>query len=138
MARILAVDPGDKNIGIAISDPTGTIASPLRIIRHRSREKDALAIIDIATENQAGLVIIGYSLNDEGEPTFQGRKSVRLAAAIRSKTQTTVVLWDESLTTQDAIDAARKSRNSTSSRGGHQDDIAAAIILQSYLESRNS
>ena len=103
--RILAVDPGEKNIGIAISDPTGTIANPLTIIKHVSRLIDAATIAQLATENDAKLILVGQVLNDEGKSTPQSRRSVRLAAAIKAQTDLPVEFWDESGSTQAARQA---------------------------------
>src|SRR4030042_516594 len=80
--RILAIDPGEKRIGVAICDPTGTIASPLTVIKHVSRLIDAAAIADLAIQNQAGMIIIGKSLDDDGFPTPASRRADRLAEAI--------------------------------------------------------
>lgn len=134
--RILAVDPGEKRLGIAISDPTGTIANPLAVLKHTARAADAAAIVRLANEHEAGLIIIGQNLDVEGEPTLQSRMAERLAQAIREQTSLKVEMWDESGSTQ----AARAARISMGvrrkKRTGHMDDLAAAVILQSYLDSR--
>lgn len=132
--RILAVDPGEKNIGIAISDPTGTIANPLTIIKHVSRLIDAATIAQLATENDAKLILVGQALNDEGKSTPQSRRSVRLAAAIKSQTDLPVELWDESGSTQAARQAQIMMGTSRKKRAGHLDDLAATYILQTYLD----
>ena len=132
--RILAVDPGEKNIGIAISDPTGTIANPLTIIKHVSRLIDAATIAQLATENDAKLILVGQALNDEGKSTSQSRRSVRLAAAIKSQTDLPVELWDESGSTQAARQAQIMMGTSRKKRAGHLDDLAATYILQTYLD----
>ncbi len=132
--RILAIDPGEKNIGIAISDPTGSIANPLTIIKHISRPIDAATIAQLALENRAKLIIVGQALGQEGESTPQSRRSARLAAAIKTQTNLPVELWDESGSTQ----AARKARQAMGvpqrKRKGHLDDLAATYILQTYLD----
>ncbi len=132
--RILAVDPGEKNIGIAISDPTGTIANPLTIIKHVSRLIDAATIAQLATENNAMLILVGQALNEEGKSTPQSRRSVRLAAAIKSQTDLPVELWDESGSTQAARQAQIMMGTSRKKRAGHLDDLAATYILQTYLD----
>ena len=132
--RILAIDPGEKNIGIAISDPTGTIANPLTIIKHVSRLIDAATIAQLATENDAKLILVGQALNDEGKSTSQSRRSVRLAAAIKSQTDLPVELWDESGSTQAARQAQIMMGTSRKKRAGHLDDLAATYILQTYLD----
>ncbi len=132
--RILAIDPGEKNIGIAISDPTGSIANPLTIIKHISRPIDAATIAQLAFENNARLIIVGQALGQEGESTPQSRRSARLAAAIKTQTNLPVELWDESGSTQAAREARRAMGVSRSKRKGHLDDLAATYILQTYLD----
>ena len=134
--RILAVDPGDKRIGVALSDPTGTIANPLTIVKHISRPIDAATIAQLAHENQAGLIVVGQSLDIDGRPTPQGRRAERLAEAIRTQTQIPVKMWDEGGSTQ----AARAARTALGvprrKRRGHMDDLAATYILQTYIDSQ--
>ncbi|MBM3146087.1 MAG: Holliday junction resolvase RuvX [Chloroflexi bacterium] len=133
--RILAIDPGEKNIGIAISDPTGSIANPLTIIRHRSRAEDAAAILQLAAQNEVGLIVVGQNLDEEGAPTFQGRRAARLRGAIRAITDIPVELWDESGSTQSARQARHDMNAPQSKRRGHLDELAATVILQTYLDS---
>jgi len=134
--RILAIDPGEKNIGIAISDPTGTLARPLQVLKHKNRSEDAKTIAELAAQHQVGLIIIGQALDDEGQSTFSGRKAQRLAGAVRSMTEVPVELWDESHSTQDARAARIAQGVNRSKRAGHLDASAAAIILQSYIEAQ--
>jgi putative Holliday junction resolvase len=133
--RVLGVDPGDKRIGVAISDPTQTIATPYGVIEHSSRQGDARAILAIGEENQIGLVLIGQALNWDGEISPQGKKAARLAEEIQSLSDIPVKLWDEYGSTK----IARRSRQTMNlpkkKRKGHHDQIAAVVILQSYLDS---
>lgn len=133
--RILAVDHGEKRIGLALSDPTATIASPLRVIEHVSRLMDAAQVATLAQENDAGLIVIGQSFDEEGQPNLAGRRAAKFAAALREQTSIPVVLWDESFSTQDARAARIELGVSRKKRSGHQDSLAAVVILQSYLES---
>ncbi len=133
--RVLGIDPGEKNIGIAISDPTGTIARPHAILRHTSRQEDAAAIARLAEETEAGAIVVGQALDSEGNPTVSGRRAARLAAAIRAHTGVPVYLWDESHSTQTARAARLAAGARRKKRRGHLDDLAAAVILQSYLEA---
>ncbi len=135
--RILAVDPGEKNIGIAISDPTGTLARPLTVIKHHSRKADAAAILELGEEHRAGRIIVGQALDADDQPTYQGRKAARLAGALRTQSDLPVELWDESHSTQAARDARIAMGVSRRKRGGHLDEIAATVILQSYLDAQN-
>ena len=135
--RILAVDPGQKNIGLALSDELGIIAKPLTIIKHIKREIDAAQVAAIAAERDAKLIIVGQSLDEDGKPTFEGRRSARFARALREQTNLPVELWDESNSTQIARQAYIQMGVPQKKRRGHLDDVAATVILQTYLESKN-
>lgn len=133
--RILAVDHGEKRIGLALSDPTGTIATPFQVIEHVSRLMDAAQVATLAQENDAGLIVIGQSFDEEGLPNLAGRRAAKFAAALREQTSIPIILWDESLSTQDARTAQIELGVSRKKRAGHHDSLAAVVILQSYLES---
>jgi len=137
--RILAVDPGEKRLGIALSDPSGTIASPLLILEHVSRTIDAATIADLAAQHEVIRIIIGQSLDMENHPTPQGRRAARLAAAIQLQTDLPVELWDEWGSTLAArsvhISLGGSARQRRQRGHGHLDDLAATYILQSYLDS---
>lgn len=135
MMRILAIDPGEKNIGIAISDPNGIIANPHGVIKHVGRAIDAATIAQIAAEQEAGLILVGQALDEEGQATSQSRRAARLAEAIRQQTDLPVQLWDESGSTQAARAARIEMGVSRRKRRGHLDDLAATVILQSYLDT---
>lgn len=136
--RILAVDPGEKRIGLALSDPTGTIANPLVVLKHVSRKLDAAAIAQLARENSAEQIVVGQTLDEEGQPTPQGRRATRLAAAIREQSDLPVILWDESGSTQAARSALIAMGVPQHKRRGHLDDLAATYILQSYLDAHST
>ena len=133
--RILAVDHGEKRIGLALSDPTSTIASPFKVIEHISRTLDAAQVADLASENEVGLIVIGQSFDEEGRPNLAGRRAAKFAEALKVQTQIPVLLWDESFSTQDARAARIALGVSRKDRSGHQDALAAVMILRSYLES---
>jgi len=132
---VLAVDPGSKRIGFAISDPTGQIARPLTVVAHVSRPLDAAVVVDLAVSHQAGLILVGQSFDEHGLPSFEGRRSARLADAIRAQTDIPVLLWDEAFTTQDARTTRLMQGASRKKRSGHLDDLAAAVLLQTYLDT---
>jgi putative Holliday junction resolvase len=133
--RILAIDPGSRRIGLALSDPTGTIANPLAVIPHVARLVDAAAVAELATSHEAGLIVIGQSFDDDGNPSFEGRRSARFAEALKSQTNIPILLWEEAFTTQDARAARIQMGVSRKNRSGHLDDLAATILLQSYLDA---
>ncbi|MBN2386123.1 MAG: Holliday junction resolvase RuvX [Anaerolineales bacterium] len=133
--RVLAVDPGSKRIGLAVSDPTGTIANPLGVIAHTARQVDAAAVAAAAAEQGVGLIVVGQARDDDGVPTFEGRRSARFAAALESQTDLPVILWDESFTTREARAARIAMGVSRRRRRGHLDDLAATVLLQSFLDT---
>ena len=122
---ILAVDPGEVRIGLAISDPTGTIARPLQVIKHVSRPQNAAAVAKIAAAHGADLILVGLPLDDGGEVGHQARRSLRLVEELRNATDVAIKTWDESGSTQMA---------------GTKDEMidarAAAYILQDYLDTQ--
>jgi len=134
--RILAVDPGEKRLGLALSDPSGLVANPLMVILHISRHLDAAQIARVAEEQGAGLIVVGQALDSDGQPSPASRRSARLAAAIRTQTDMPVILWDESHSTQAAQRARRAMGVSRRQRAGHLDELAATYILQTYLDSQ--
>jgi len=129
MSRILGVDPGDVRIGLALSDPLGVIASPLKVIRHVSRLQDAKAILQIAGEYEADTIIVGVPLDQEGSAGPQARKSLRLIHQLRELDEIEIVPWDESGSTRAAMRGARKDT--------FIDARAAAFILQEYLDAQD-
>jgi len=132
--RILAVDHGEKRIGIALSDESATIASPLKVIEHISRALDAAQVADLAAQYNAVLIVVGQSFDEEGMPNPAGRRAARFADELKNQTDIPIELWDESFSTQDARAARIELGVSRKNRAGHQDALAAAVILQSYLE----
>lgn len=136
--RIMSIDPGTKHLGLAISDPTGTIANPLMILKHVSREMDTDAIAREVLKYEVELIVIGQSLDDDGKPTYEGRRSIRLAQMLERKLSVPVKFWNESFSTRDAKSARVLMGGSRKRRAGHLDDLAATVILQSYLDARSS
>ncbi len=136
-ARILAVDPGQKRTGLALSDPTGTIANPLEIIEKPSREATALYIVDLAQEKEVAEIVVGQALHWDGSPSQQSKIAVRLASAIRKNANIPVILWNEYGSTQTAQEARIAMGLSTKKRQQDIDHLAATVILQSYLDAQD-
>lgn len=134
--RILAVDPGSKHIGLALSDPGRQLARPLQVITHVSLRIDAAQIGQFASDNQVNLILIGFPTGGDGELIPQGRHAQKLAEAIRTQSSILVELWDETNSTQIARSSLLEMNVAKSKRGGHQDALAAAEVLQSYLDSK--
>ncbi|MBP6178350.1 MAG: Holliday junction resolvase RuvX [Anaerolineales bacterium] len=136
--RVLAVDHGEKRIGLAISDETATIANPLKVVEHVSRVIDAAQVADLAAQNNVSLIVIGQSFDDDGNPNPAGRRAGRFADELKNQTSIPIELWDESFSTQDARAARIQLGVSRKKRAGHQDVFAAVVILQSYLEAHRT
>ncbi len=133
--KVLAVDSGSERLGVAISDATGTIANPLLVFKHTKREQDAEKIVELAGENEVSEIIIGQAFYSDGTPNPSGRKSARLADAIKEITQIPVILWDEYESTKLARQAMKELRSGKKKQRSHLDDLAATVILQDYLDS---
>ncbi|HUV15009.1 MAG TPA: Holliday junction resolvase RuvX [Pelolinea sp.] len=134
--KVLAVDWGSKRIGLAVSDSSATIAKPLCVIEHTSRKTDALSIIKKSLEVTAEIILVGVTYNDENLLTPSGRSAKRLAEEISKNSPKEIILWDEGFTTNDAKDLMFRAGKSRKKRQGHVDDIAAAVFLQKFLDSR--
>ena len=136
--RTLALDVGEKRVGIAISDPTGIIARPLQTLVRGSREEDLGAVIALVAEHDVGLVVVGRPLSLDGTEGPQARRVARYAEALAATLPVPVVAWDERFTTVAAEEILRRTRKKKQ-RAHTRDEvdaIAAAVILQSYLEER--
>jgi putative Holliday junction resolvase len=136
--RILALDVGERRIGVAVSDPGGSLARPLRTLKRGSRQEDFAAIAELVTEQGAGLIVVGRPLSLDGTEGPQARRVARYAEALGAHLPVRVALWDERYTTMEAQEILRarsKGRRRRTRVAGEVDAIAAAVILQAYLDS---
>jgi putative holliday junction resolvase len=136
--RILAVDPGERKIGLAVSDPGGIVARPLTTLDHESRGADAARIVALAAEHGVELILVGLALEASGQTGPAARHAERLAESIRELTLLPVRLYDESLSTQIAHDAMLVSGRTRQDRHALIHAASAAAILQSYLDAHSS
>ena len=130
--RIVALDIGDVRIGVAVSDPTRTIASPVGVITRVGWGPDTRKIKEICDRYETALVVSGLPLNMDGSEGFQAAK-VRDLCDQLTKAGLTVVFQDERLSTVTAEDALLEGNVSRADRKGKVDKVAAAIILEQYL-----
>jgi putative Holliday junction resolvase len=134
--RILALDLGERRIGVALSDPLRLVARPLTVIGRASKVKDFAAIGGLVAEHDVSLVLCGYPLSLDGSEGPQGRRIRRYAEKLAEALPVEVVLWDESYSTEEAERLmASQKRLAPRERRGWVDAVAAAVILQSYLDS---
>ena len=132
--RLLAVDYGERRIGLAISDPMGIIASPAGFIQRRAGKRPPLAeIVRRATELEARGFVLGLPLDQEGNDTERSMEVRRIAEELQRRTGLTVELLDERYTTAAALRAIREMGGSTRDRKGDVDALAATMLLQHAL-----
>ena len=132
--RVLGLDVGERRIGVAISTPDGGLAIPFRIIDAQDAHSDVRAIIEIARSEHASLVIIGHPLSMDGTVGPQARLIEAFAKTLQEESDLHVEMCDERLSTAQA----RRSPASTRKRRVPVDDVAASIILQSYLDRQRA
>ena len=133
--RIVALDIGDVRIGVAVSDPTRTIASPVEVIKRVGWGPDTRKIKAICDQYETSQVLSGLPLNMDGTEGFQAKK-VRDLCAQLEKAGLTVFFQDERLSTVAAEDALLEDNLSRSERKTKVDKVAAAVFLQEWLDSQ--
>ena len=131
--RSLGLDIGDRRIGVAMSDPQGILASPLTIIERTDEPADISAILAIIEQNEVGMVIAGLPLSLRGDIGPQAAKVSDFIRELSKHTKVPVELRDERLTT---VSARRLMRTLGKPRKARDDAVAAALILQEYLDER--
>jgi putative Holliday junction resolvase len=132
----LALDYGERRIGVAISDPQGLTARPLTVITRETREKDLERVRQIAAQFGVTLVVLGLPLNMDGTESPGARQARRFGNTIRHRLELAVELWDERLTTFEADQQMLEAGLSPERRKELRDAVAAAVILQDYLEAQ--
>ncbi|NLN81908.1 MAG: Holliday junction resolvase RuvX [Clostridiales bacterium] len=133
--KVLAVDLGRVRTGIAVSDPTGFIASPYGTITQRNPDALVKQVAKIAKEQGAGQIVVGYPRNMDGSCGESARFSESFAALLETESGLPVKLWDERMTTMSAIGILNETDTRGKKRKEIVDTVAATIILQDYLDS---
>lgn len=137
--RVLGIDLGAKRIGVAVSDSSGTVASPLTVItRGRSRRADHDAIARLVKQEEAEAVVVGLPLNMDGSRGPAARAAATEAEALVTVVGVPVHLHDERLTTVTAERALREAGVRGPDRRSVVDKVAAAVLLQGWLDSRTA
>ncbi len=134
--RALGLDLGSKRIGVAIGDRTGTIASPLQVLqRSGSVRRDHQAIAELVVEEEADIVVVGLPLNMNGSSGPAARAAIDEAAALATVVGVPVVTFDERRTTVTADQAMIEANMRAQARRRIVDKIAAAVMLQNWLDA---
>ncbi len=132
--KIMAIDLGDARTGVAISDPSGFLASPLTVIH----EKDPAALLEkvaaLALEHKPGQIVIGYPKHMSGDTGDRAKGAETFAENLSKTSGIKTVLWDERCTTVMAHQALNQTNTRGKKRKNIIDAVAATIILQDYLD----
>ena len=134
MSRVLGLDVGDKRIGVALSDEGRLIASPLTVIQSVGWGPDSREILRLMEEHGAELIVCGLPRNMDGSIGFQAKKVLALAEQLELA-GLHVIYQDERLTTVTAERALIEGGMHRQERKGTVDKVAAAVILQQYLDT---
>jgi len=136
--RYLGLDIGDRWIGVAVSDPSGKLASPLIIIGRTKDMADLEAIDSIIEQNDVGRIIVGLPRSMNGSLGRQAEKVQEFTDQLRRHVEVPMEFRDERLTTVSANRLMRESSTKKSKTKARDDAIAAALILQSFLDEGQS
>lgn len=133
--RVLGLDFGEKRIGVAVSDALGITAQVVTVIERMSLAEDVARIGEIAKRRSAETIVLGLPLNMDGSIGQQGRRVRRFANRLRRELGLGVELWDERLSTMEAERVLIEADESRAARRGVRDGVAAAVILQGYMDA---
>jgi putative Holliday junction resolvase len=132
--RLLAIDYGERRVGLAVSDPSGTIASPAGYIQRRPGKRPPIAeIIRRAEALEAQGFVVGLPLDENGDDTPRATEARHIAAELVKRTGLPTELLDERFTTAAALRAIQEMGGSTRGRKGDVDALAATVLLQHAL-----
>ena len=136
LMRVLGLDLGKRRVGVAVSDPDGTIARPLVQFRVQGRAGIVETVRRLVAEQGASRVVVGLPLHANGERGEQVRWTEGVVAALAEALQVPVETWDERFSTEEAEDILARSGRRGRDRKGRRDMVAAAVILQDYLDAQ--
>ena len=135
--RVLGIDIGTKRIGLAISDPGQTVATPLDTLTRRVRKRFPLKRLKAHLDQHRPVaIVVGLPLTADGHGDAWTQEVRDAAALIAEKSGLPVEVWDERMTTARARAAVAEMGGSTRGRKGDLDPLAATVLLQAYLDSR--
>ncbi len=136
MTRVLGLDLGTRRIGVALSDPTGTVATPLLTLPHRTLREDVAHVAALCREHGVGAIVVGWPRNMDGTSGPAARRAEAFARALRRAVSIPVDLWDERLSTAAAERALLEGDVRRERRRDLRDQVAAVLILQAHLDAR--
>ena len=136
--RILALDPGSKRIGVALSDELRWTAQPLETFEHKSLAADVAHIKELVTRHEVSEIVIGMPVHMNGRVGPAAQSAQQFLEAVQEAVGIPVTAWDERLTTKAAEQMLIEADVSRKKRKGAVDRVAAALLLKSYLEHLSS
>ena len=137
--RVLGLDVGERRIGVAICDYSGLLATPYTAIFRQNLKKDVETIVKIAAEEEAERIVVGMPFSLDGSEGHQAKKTRRFYEEVKDAVAPMPVdVWDERFSSEEAERRLHEAGVAPSRNRGRLDAAAAAIILQSYLDSRRS
>ena len=135
--QILALDVGDRRIGVAISNETRTMAIPHTVVERQNREDDLNRLCDMVRETEAKMLVVGLPLNMDGTEGPKAHQIRRLISRLKGRLEIPVTTWDERLTTVAAEKMLVERGMRRKKRKGVIDTVAAQLILQNFLDHKN-
>ena len=137
--RLIAADWGDVRIGLALSDESQVLASPLETLVRRSGKRFPMPrFLELVAEHRPVGVVVGLPLTGEGTEAASAAAAREMAEGIVRRTGLPVELWDERMSTARALAAIREQGGSTRGRRKDVDALAAAVVLQQFMEARRT
>ena len=134
--RIMALDVGDRTIGVAISDALMLTAQSRPTLRRKDPQSDIEHLRRLAVDNEVHQIVVGQPLHMDGRESRQSQKIARFAEQLQQTVDLPIVFWDERLTSFEAEQHLEQLGLNWRQRREQVDKIAAMIILQNYLDSR--
>lgn len=134
--RVLGIDFGDRSIGLAVSDKLHVTAQALESYRVKSKEEDKKYFKDLVKKYEIGKIVIGFPLRMDGSSGTRVEKTKKFALWLEKTIHLPIIFWDERLTTQQALKILSQQKIKIRRKKILKDQISAALILSSYLESK--
>lgn len=135
--RLMGIDPGQKRIGVALGDPLGIIATPLEVVKATPKREAYARLETLVAQHEIALVVVGLPTTSEGYVGEQARKVISWARGLAKVIDAPILMWDESHSSEQAA-ALTAHKRGKRARQQQLDAVAAAVILQSYLEVRTA
>jgi putative Holliday junction resolvase len=140
--RVVGIDLGERRIGVAVSDPSGTLARPLKTIERGASDAEAVervqaVILELAAEDEVGSVVVGLPMRLDGSPNRQTQRVGTMVTLLSARLAVPVFTQDERLSSREAEERLSLREKDWRKRKAKLDAAAAAVILQDYLDKRS-